>query len=94
MDTIIQALLSQGAVGIIAALALFLLDRSYKDRLKEVAETKETSRSDRTELIAVIRENAKTMTTLQITIETSQRTIEALLYEGTGTSSRKKSSDT
>lgn len=81
VDSIISALLSQGAVGIIAGLALFLLDRSYKDRIKETEEGKKTYQADRAELISVIRENAKTVTALQLSIETSTRAIEALIYD-------------
>lgn len=81
MDAIVQALLTQGAVGVVAALALFLLDKSYKDRIKEYQQYVDGAKADRQELIIVIRENAKIITALQISIETGQRSLEALIYD-------------
>lgn len=61
-----------GATGI-AVLALWLLDRAHKDRLRDNDEAIKTGREDRKELIAVISENAKTFTALQGAIENLMR---------------------
>lgn len=84
MDALITSLLQYGAVGIIAALALILLDRSYKDALRREKEVQENYKLDRSELIIVIRQNVEALTSLQRTVEVSQRAIEALIYDRTG----------
>lgn len=66
-------LIGQAGIGGIAALALFLLDRSYRDALRREKEVNDQSRADRAQLITVISENAKSQAALQATIENMTR---------------------
>lgn len=72
-NTFISWLVGQSGIGALAALALFLLDRSYKDALRREKEVVEQGREDRRQLIAVLAENAKSHTALQGTIENMTR---------------------
>jgi hypothetical protein len=69
----ISWLIGQSGIGAIAALALFLLDRSYRDSLRREKETIEQSREDRRLLLSVLAENAKTNASLQATVENMTR---------------------
>lgn len=71
--TLLQWILTQTGATAIAGLALWLLDRAHKDRLRDYEETVKTGREDRKELISVISENAKTFTALQGAIENLMR---------------------
>lgn len=72
-NAFISWLVGQSGIGALAALALFLLDRSYKDALRREKEVVEQGREDRRQLIAVLAENAKSHTSLQATIENMTR---------------------
>ena len=72
-STFLQWLVGQAGVGGLAALALFLLDRSYRDSLRRERETIEQQRGDRQSLIQVVAENAKMCSSLQATIENMTR---------------------
>lgn len=69
----ISWLVGQSGIGALAALSLWLLDRSYKDALRREKEVIEQGREDRRQLIAVLAENAKSHTALQATIENFSR---------------------
>lgn len=71
--TFVQWLVQQTGAVAIAGLALWLLDRSYRDALRREKETIEQGREDRRQLITVIAENAKSHTSLQATIENMTR---------------------
>lgn len=74
MDSVfLQWLVGQVGVGGLAGLALFLLDRSYRDALRREKEVIDQSREDRRLLIAVLAENAKSQAALQSTIENMTR---------------------
>lgn len=72
-STFLQWLVGQAGVGGLAALALFLLDRSYRDALRREKETIEQGREDRRQLITVLADNAKSNASLQATIENLTR---------------------
>lgn len=66
---IIQFIIGQvGAAGI-AVLALFLLDKAYKDALRREQETSGRLEQNQNTLIRVIEENAKVLTRLHVTID-------------------------
>lgn len=73
-STFLQWLIGQAGVGGLAALALWLLDRSYRDALRREKEVIEQGREDRRQLISVLSENARTFTALQATIENVSQT--------------------
>lgn len=72
-STFLQWLVGQAGVGGLAALALWLLDRSYRDALRREKEVVEQGREDRRQLISVLSENAKTFTALQTSIDSFTR---------------------
>jgi hypothetical protein len=72
-STFISWLIGQSGIGALAALALFLLDKSYKDALRREKETIEQGREDRRQLISVLAENAKSNASLQAIIENLTR---------------------
>lgn len=72
-STFISWLIGQSGIGAVAALALYLLDRSYRDSLRREKETIEQGREDRRILISVLADNAKSNTALQATIENMTR---------------------
>lgn len=72
-STFLQWLVGQAGVGGLAALALFLLDRSYRDALRREKETVEQGREDRRQLIVVLGDNAKMCSSLQGAVEALTR---------------------
>lgn len=74
-SSFLQWLVGQAGVGGLAGLALFLLDRSYRDALRREKETIEVGREDRRQLITVLNENAKTFTALQAAIDNLTREV-------------------
>jgi hypothetical protein len=74
-NTFLSWIIGQSGVGALAAFALWLLDRSYRDSLRREKETVEQGREDRRLLMQVLSENAKSNTALQATIENMTRTI-------------------
>ncbi len=70
-----QWLVGQVGVGGLAGLALWLLDRSYRDWLRREKEAIDTGREDRRLLIEVLAENARTFTQLQSAIENLTREV-------------------
>jgi len=73
----VQWALGQTGIGAVAALALWLLDRSYRDSLRREKDTVEQGREDRRLLISILAENTKSNAALQLTIENMTRTIAA-----------------
>lgn len=69
----IQWLTSQVGTAGLAGLALFLLDRSYRDSLRREKETVEQGREDRRQLIGVLGDNAKMCASLQSAVEALTR---------------------
>jgi len=74
-NAFITWLVGQSGIGALAALSLWLLDRSYRDSLRREKETIEQGREDRRLLMAVLADNAKSNMALQATIENMSRTI-------------------
>ena len=71
--TFVQWLVGQTGTAALAGLALYLLDRSYRDSLRREKETAEQGREDRRQLIAVLGENAKLCASLQSAVEALTR---------------------
>lgn len=81
----IQWMIGQAGIGGLAAFALFLLNKSWKDRLDEQKlatareqQVTENSREDRRQLIAVLTDNAKAMAENSKSTSSLQSTIENL----------------
>lgn len=72
-STFLQWLVGQVGVGGLAGLALYLLDRSYRDALRREKETVEQGREDRRQLIVVLGDNAKMCASLQGAVEALTR---------------------
>lgn len=72
-STFLQWLVGQVGVGGLAGLALYLLDRSYRDALRREKETVEQGREDRRQLIVVLGDNAKMCASLQAAVEALTR---------------------
>lgn len=72
-STFIQWLTSQVGTAGLAGLALYLLDRSYRDSLRREKESAEQGREDRRLLIVALGENAKMCTSLQAAVEALTR---------------------
>ena len=72
-STFLSWLIGQSGIGALAGLALYFLDRSYKDALRREKETIEQGREDRRQLITVLGDNAKSQAALQATIENMTR---------------------
>lgn len=72
-STFLQWLVGQVGVGGLAGLALFLLDRSYRDALRREKETIEQVREDRRQLIGILSDNAKMCASLQAAVEALTR---------------------
>lgn len=72
-STFLQWIVGQVGVGGLAGLALYLLDRSYRDALRREKETVEQGREDRRQLIGVLGDNAKMCSSLQAAVEALTR---------------------
>lgn len=69
----VQFIFGQSGIGALAAFALWLLDRTYKDALRREKEMNEQLREDRRQLIAVLGESARSNMALQATIESMSK---------------------
>lgn len=85
----VQWMIGQAGIGGLAAFALFLLNKSWKDRLDEQKaatareqQVSESGREDRRQLIAVLTENAKIITENTRVVSSLQSTIENVTRDG------------
>lgn len=83
--TFVQWMVGQSGIAGIAIFAMFLLNKSWRDRTDEQKaqmarerEVAELAREDRRQLIAVVTENAKVITENSRTVSSLQQTIENL----------------
>lgn len=74
-STFVQWLIGQVGTAGLAGLALYLLDRSYRDSLRREKESAEQGREDRRQLIAALGENAKMCASLQSSVEALTREV-------------------
>lgn len=72
-SSFVQWLTTQVGTAGLAGLALYLLDRSYRDSLRREKETAEQGREDRRQLITVLGDNAKMCASLQSAVEALTR---------------------
>lgn len=68
--TFIQMILSQTGMGGIAALAMWLMNKSYQDALRREIANNELMRAERAELIRVMNDTTKALTALEDAIYT------------------------
>lgn len=87
--TFAQWVIGQGGIAGIAIFAMFLLNKSWRDRIEEQKaqmarerEVAELAREDRRQLIVVITENAKVITENSRTVANLQATVENLTRSG------------
>jgi len=83
--TFVQWMVGQTGIAGIAVFAMFLLNKSWRDRIDEQRaqmarerEVAELAREDRRQLIGVVTENAKVITENSRTVSSLQQTIENL----------------
>lgn len=67
--TFIQFMTTQIGLGGLAALALWLNARAYQDALRREQAYAEANREDKKQILQVVTDNAKVLTSLQATIE-------------------------
>lgn len=66
MDTaLVQLILSQSGMGGIAALAMWLMNKSHQDALRREIASNELMRTERAELIRVMNDTTKALTALE-----------------------------
>lgn len=71
MDTaFVQLILSQSGMGGIAALAMWLMNKSHQDALRREIANNELMRQERSELIRVMNDTTKALTALEAAIYT------------------------
>lgn len=68
--TFIQMILSQSGMGGIAALAMWLMNKSHQDALRREIANNELMRAERAELIRVMNDTTKALTALESAIYT------------------------
>lgn len=68
--TFIQWLIGQAGVAGLAAMSVYLLNRSYEDAKAREKEFSDNNRADKLQLIAVLQETTKALNNLENAVET------------------------
>lgn len=71
--TFIQWLIGQSGIGAIAALAIYLLNKTFVDSLRREKEYAESNREDKKQMMVLFAENARVLSALQSAIEGLRR---------------------
>lgn len=69
----IEWIIGQSGTAAVAALSLWMLNRSYQDSLRRERENSESHREDKRQLIEALQSNAKALTALEAACERIQK---------------------